>query len=538
MRVTACSIVKNEEKNITRSIESYKEVVDEIIIVDTGSTDKTVDISKALGAKTLFFDWNNDFSAAKNFALDHATGDWIIFLDADEWFEPKLQKKLITNMLKNINNKFDALIVEMFEFDNIKNKVISNEVTVRIFRNEPRIRYSGRIHERLTKDGKELKLARSLDLKIYHSGYSSNILTHKAKRNLDILNNIYAQGDVNTSLLFYMFRENYLLNKEDSIKYFDLFMKQPDADKEIQRNNVMICIYELMYKVMVNLSDKFNETDIYRLLKTAYDKYPGIPMHSYLIGCEYIKQKKLKEAINWIDKALVLNSDYTGHLSNSFAACKDDAYYNLGCIYQELGKSDEALTFFIRASNTSNMDILLSTLPKIFDIIKFQPQEEIILFLDSVLDVKKKEIIEGLLKILKNVRLHKVLIYYAIKYNKEFDGQDETTYIAMILTEKADIAVETAISAYNRNKDRELNQVIWHLDYALIGIMYLKDTVLYDRYKSYFNKQTNTIINAYISGQKLLNMSEDLSKEFKKIFNMICNIFPQSDIDKYSKMAI
>ena len=87
IRLSACTITKNEALNIKRSIDSYKEFVDEIIVVDTGSVDDTVEIAKNAGAKVFNFEWNNDFSAAKNFAIDNCTGDWIIFLDADEWFD-------------------------------------------------------------------------------------------------------------------------------------------------------------------------------------------------------------------------------------------------------------------------------------------------------------------------------------------------------------------------------------------------------------------------------------------------------------------
>lgn len=82
--LSLCMIVKNEEKHLVRCLRSVRDVVDEIIIVDTGSTDKTVDIAKVFGAKVYDFPWTGDFSAARNQSLAHATGDWILVLDADE----------------------------------------------------------------------------------------------------------------------------------------------------------------------------------------------------------------------------------------------------------------------------------------------------------------------------------------------------------------------------------------------------------------------------------------------------------------------
>ncbi|MFA7012885.1 MAG: glycosyltransferase [Desulfobacterales bacterium] len=82
--LSLCMIVKNEEKHLPRCLKSVRNVVDEMIIVDTGSTDKTIDIARIFGAKVFEFPWTGDFSAARNHSLDQATGDWILILDADE----------------------------------------------------------------------------------------------------------------------------------------------------------------------------------------------------------------------------------------------------------------------------------------------------------------------------------------------------------------------------------------------------------------------------------------------------------------------
>ena len=89
MKISACVIAKNEAENLPRWLASMRVFADEMIVVDTGSTDETVAIARAGGAQVLHFDWINDFSAAKNFALDAATGDWVVFTDADEYFTEK-----------------------------------------------------------------------------------------------------------------------------------------------------------------------------------------------------------------------------------------------------------------------------------------------------------------------------------------------------------------------------------------------------------------------------------------------------------------
>ena len=86
--VSLSMIVKDEEKYLAKCLTSVKSVFDEMIVVDTGSTDKTKEIAKAFGAKVYDLDWNNDFSEARNFSLEKASGDWIFVMDADEVISP------------------------------------------------------------------------------------------------------------------------------------------------------------------------------------------------------------------------------------------------------------------------------------------------------------------------------------------------------------------------------------------------------------------------------------------------------------------
>jgi glycosyltransferase involved in cell wall biosynthesis len=78
-------IVKNEERHLSRCLQSVKDIVDEMVIVDTGSTGRTKEIAYSFGAKVFDFEWINDFSAARNYALEKSTSDWNLVLDADEY---------------------------------------------------------------------------------------------------------------------------------------------------------------------------------------------------------------------------------------------------------------------------------------------------------------------------------------------------------------------------------------------------------------------------------------------------------------------
>ena len=96
VRLSQCMIVKNEERNIERVLSCAKDYAFEQIVVDTGSTDRTVELAKNMGAKVFHYEWINDFAAARNYAIEQASGNWLLILDADEYISsddfPKLMQ--------------------------------------------------------------------------------------------------------------------------------------------------------------------------------------------------------------------------------------------------------------------------------------------------------------------------------------------------------------------------------------------------------------------------------------------------------------
>lgn len=550
MKISACAIVKNEAQNIRKSLESYKDAVDEIVIVDTGSDDDTVEICRSLGARVLYFEWCNDFAAAKNFALENAKGDWIIFLDADEWFVPMLKRSFLLNLLQRVDPREDVVSCTMCEYNPLEGKVRQRTQVTRIFRNSPEIRYKGSIHEDIYHSGRSggnMFFHRRTDLEIYHSGYSPQVIEAKTKRNIEILYDIYNKGkDINTELYFYLFRENaYIGNIEEAIKFYNIFIEQSDADRIIKETTVVICVYEEMYVLMANNRERFTQEEIFRHLETAYNKYPFLPMHSYLLGVEKLRLCDYQHSYDCIARAIKLNKEYTKPYLNKFHSVLADAYYKMGYICQEQGKTADALENYLQAVKLANDRDLILVLQKIVNIIDSQPQEEIILFLTNIIDTNKKENIEIILNILKKTRLHKVFVYFALKYNREFDGQNETTYIAMILTGQAELAVETAIEAW-KNSKREIcsdekpedttDYCDWHLDYAVIAILYSKRLDLYNKYKEFFSEEQGQIIDAYLTNSQLESISSDLRIEVLKVFGNINYIFSSDELLRFKNI--
>ena len=187
-RLSVCMIVKNEERFLGQCLASVKDIADELIVIDTGSTDRTIEIAREHGAQVGHFEWCNDFAAARNASIATATGDWILFLDADEELSPA--EKHYLPALLNSNNV--ALI--RLPLINTHQGPISKSILPRLYRNIPAIQFLGCVHEgvytALLKISKEWQMEISVgDLLILHHGYTAEVISerNKVQRNYELL---------------------------------------------------------------------------------------------------------------------------------------------------------------------------------------------------------------------------------------------------------------------------------------------------------------------------------------------------------------
>lgn len=191
MRISACYITKNEEDNIRRSIESIAGQADEIIVVDTGSMDNTVAVAESMGAQVYHYRWQNDFAAARNFALSKAKGEWLIILDADEYFTRETAGN-IRLLLEQINEKNNGIFVQIINWDKDKGEEQDKFYQLRLVKNLPGLAYEGAVHEWPNIKGEVIPasvLVKPNILQIMHTGYSSSISRQKLLRNLELLKN-------------------------------------------------------------------------------------------------------------------------------------------------------------------------------------------------------------------------------------------------------------------------------------------------------------------------------------------------------------
>lgn len=187
--LSVCMIVKNEERFLEQCLRSVQDVADEIVVVDTGSTDRTVEIAKSFGAVVVEREWRNDFGWARNQALELATKRWIFVVDADE--ELTAQSKASLVALKNVPAWHMAVWVRIYnKSDDYVGTGDMSHALVRIFPNDEAIRYRGLIHEFPTVNGdiNGLKGASS-PISIIHHGYVKEVVQDRGKgaRNLAIV---------------------------------------------------------------------------------------------------------------------------------------------------------------------------------------------------------------------------------------------------------------------------------------------------------------------------------------------------------------
>lgn len=179
--VTALLIVRNEESNIRACIQSISESVDDVVVVDTGSTDRTVDLARESGARVVHFPWINDFAAARNTAIEACRTEWGFYIDADE----RLSARSRTPLRGQIDKSWIAADVLLEPKRNYTRCRLS-----RLFKIDPRIRFEGAIHETIVPSLERLAgqggIVGSTTIEVDHLGYEGD-LTAKHRRNLPLL---------------------------------------------------------------------------------------------------------------------------------------------------------------------------------------------------------------------------------------------------------------------------------------------------------------------------------------------------------------
>lgn len=214
MTVSLCMIVKDEEEMLPRCLAAAAPAVDEIVVVDTGSGDRTVEIAESFGARVIHFPWTGSFSEARNVGLDAATSDWLLVLDADEVLVADDVTELRALLGRTWREAF--YLSEINYTGELDDGAATTHSTLRLFRARPEYRYSGRLHEQIL-DTMPIHLPErivSAPVRIEHFGYLGAVrdAKEKSRRNLELLERQLEEGDDSAFMHFNIGSEYYALD--------------------------------------------------------------------------------------------------------------------------------------------------------------------------------------------------------------------------------------------------------------------------------------------------------------------------------------
>lgn len=315
--ISQCMIVKNEEKNIQRALSWGKGFMLEQIVVDTGSTDQTVQIAERMGAKVFHYTWNDDFSAAKNYAISLARGKWIAFLDADEYFIPDDASRLYHYLLfleakRKISALPQIIRTSIANLDDC-GKPFSVTIQDRIFRNIPVLRYHGTIHEALKlQDQSQLTaLDLSQKLTIYHTGYTEAAYreTNKNQRNISLLMKALDKEPDNRNLMVYL-GESYAAadQTEESLQWLQ---RAVTGSGPLSSERLMHAGLNILKQLLLE-EDREKDALFLQTYKICLEEEPSHPDSDYYMGIFYFQKRDWEQTILHLEQCVKKMDEYRG----------------------------------------------------------------------------------------------------------------------------------------------------------------------------------------------------------------------------------
>jgi len=263
--ISLCMIVKNEAANLDRCLKSLNVYVDEIIVVDTGSQDTTVNIAKSYGARVYKYPWQNDFSQARNESLRHATQEWILIVDADEELPEITAKKLKELALTPHVEAWIFTIVSPVSSSEEEPQLL-NHPNIRMFKNKKDYYFTGKIHEQIKPSiirAASDPIIKNSNLIIKHSGYMGDLSRRREKtwRNIAILKEALEINPASSFDYFNLAVSYYKLGDlENSQKYYQAALENLESDSDyvpVLYRNYCLCLYDLgEYYQALKLADR------------------------------------------------------------------------------------------------------------------------------------------------------------------------------------------------------------------------------------------------------------------------------------------
>ncbi|MEN6520916.1 MAG: tetratricopeptide repeat protein [Armatimonadota bacterium] len=354
--LSLCMIVKNEEEYLRGCLESVKDIVDEMVIVDTGSIDDTVEIAKSYGAKIYSYPWNDNFADARNNAIEHATGEWILVLDADERLDENSKK----TVLKAIENpSIDAYELLFYNHNRADSEAdVFVHPTCRLYRNRSEHRYRGRVHEMIVPSieaaGRTIK---RLEAKVHHYGYQPEVMVkrNKHERYIRLLKADLAENPDNTNCMYNLATAySSYGDAKNALKYFDQASKIVNTKQDFYA----VATFCGLVSTLCSLNEPEAALSAAERAESMHLHHPQL---SLCRGNALLLLKRYEEAICWFKSALETgqNSNFTGDM----AALGYKTYHGMASAYAALGDYTKAVQYGEKAvieqpNHTPSLEVL------------------------------------------------------------------------------------------------------------------------------------------------------------------------------------
>jgi GT2 family glycosyltransferase/tetratricopeptide (TPR) repeat protein len=334
-KVSLCMIVRNEENNLADCLGPIRDVVGEVIVVDTGSTDRTVLLARSLGAQVIESQWQDSFSIARNQSIDHARGEWIFWMDADDRTDPDNLARL-TKLFDHLDESKRAFIMKCLCVAPVPGETATIVDHVRLFRRDAKHRWTYRVHEQIFPG---LRATRTevvwSDVTILHTGYTDEALRkRKLERDLRLLR-LDEKDHPDDPFIFFnlgsVLRE--LRQSADALPYLKRSLKSSHPEDSIVRK---------LYSMIAQCERELESVD--KALATCAEGRAIYPHDAELLYVESLlfSDKGDKRAAEDRLKKLISGRE-SEHLSSAAVGLRGHkARHNLAMIYLEDKRYSEA----------------------------------------------------------------------------------------------------------------------------------------------------------------------------------------------------
>lgn len=339
-QLTVSMIVKDEERFLPACLASIQTIADHIIVVDTGSTDRTIEIARSFGAKVVKIPWPNDFSKARNVGLDLVKTPWVLILDADEELVsddiPTLQKAIE----QPFSDAYNLRIVSLMD----RAEDISESYVTRLVRSHPKIRFAGAVHEQIFPAVQALGMAiRPLDVRLLHKGYLAAVVhgKNKGQRNLELIQN-QLKTNPTDAYMQWQLAQTLLGNGEAE-------SSQAAARKALKLLSIEHPLWILaQYTYARTLDFGGQPKRALRVLREGQAAFPAYTDFYYLEGAIHMRLGQWPQAERAFRKCLELGEP-KGFLMTETGIGGFKSLYRLSQVLQAQGRPQEALATLLVA---------------------------------------------------------------------------------------------------------------------------------------------------------------------------------------------